>query len=233
MTETVLRTDRDGVAELRLHRPEVRNALSTGLLVELRDQLRSVHDDPAVRVVLVSGSGEVFCAGADVREFGPNPPAEASLARIGLVVEVLRRLRELPQPTLAAVHGPAVGAGWGLALACDLCFATTSARFALPEVAKGYRLPAPLVTRLAQVVGPVRAADLVYGGTTYRAADAQAAGCVTRVLSGPEELHAAAWEFCTALAARPRRSVATATQPLRKLAETGPFPPSELFWTEE
>ena len=156
MTETVLRTDRDGVAELRLHRPEVRNALSTGLLVELRDQLRSVHDDPAVRVVLVSGSGEVFCAGADVREFGPNPPAEASLARIGLVVEVLRRLRELPQPTLAAVHGPAVGAGWGLALACDLCFATTSARFALPEVAKGYRLPAPLVTRLAQVVGPAR-----------------------------------------------------------------------------
>ncbi|HEX5496245.1 MAG TPA: enoyl-CoA hydratase/isomerase family protein [Mycobacteriales bacterium] len=233
MTATVLRADRDGVTELRLHRPEARNALSTQVLTELCDRLDSVHDDPAVRAVFLSGTGEVFCAGADVREFGPNPPADASLARIRLVVEVLRRIRELPQPTLAAVHGPAVGAGWGLALACDLCFATGSATFTLPEVAKGYRLPAPLVTRLAQVAGPVRAADLVYGGGTYTAGDAVAAGCVTRLSPGAEELRATAWDFCRTLAERPRRSVATATEPLRALAGAGPFPPSQLFWTEE
>lgn len=233
MTASVLRTDADGVAELRLHRPEVRNALSTGTLAELRDLVHSVRDDPTVRAVLLTGAGEVFSAGADLREFGPNPPADASLARIRLVVDVLRDIGELDRPTLAAVNGPAVGAGWGLALACDLCFATESATFQLPEVAHGYRLPAPLVTRLAAVVGPVRAAELVYAGTTYRAADALAAGCVTRVLPTGTELRAAAWDLCRALAARPPGSVATATLPLRAVARAGPFPPSDLFWTEE
>ena len=69
MTALVARTDRDGVTQLLLNRPEQRNALSTGLLVELREQLRSVRDDPAVRVVVLGGAGESFCAGADLGEF--------------------------------------------------------------------------------------------------------------------------------------------------------------------
>lgn len=232
MTITVTRSA-DGVAELRLDRPEARNALSTQLLAELRDGLRAVRDDPAVRVLLLTGTGLVFSAGADTREFGPKPPAGPSLARIRLVAEVLRDIAELQVPSLAAVNGPAVGAGWGLALACDLCFAAEQATFSLPEVAKGYRLPAPLVSRLAEVVGPVRAAEIVYGGATHSARDLQAAGAVSRVLADRDELMRQAREFCAALAARPRRAVATARVPLRALRPPAPFPPTELFWTEE
>lgn len=208
MTALVSRSDRDGVAELVLDRESRRNAFTIELLGQLRDHLRAIAGDAGCRVVLLMGAGEAFCAGADVRE--PDDADE----RFGLVGEVLRGLGALEQPTLAAVHGPAIGGGWGLALACDLCFASRAASFRLPEVAKGYRLPGPLMRRLVQVVGPVRAAELAYAGTAYGAEDALAAGCVTRVLDGRDELLAAARELCAELAAHPRRSIATAKQHL-------------------
>ncbi len=135
-----------------------------------------------MRVVVLGGAGESFCAGADLGEFPDGASAAQSLARLRLVSEVLEQLMDLEQPTLATVNGSAVGAGWGLALACDLCFASAGAGFALPEVAKGYRLPAVLVARLVQVVGPVRAAQITFGGDTYPTTDAVAGGWVSRVL---------------------------------------------------
>ena len=229
MTEAVLRTARDGVVELRLNRPERRNALSTDLLRALRDHLDAVRAEPAVRALVLTGAGPVFCAGADIGEFGPDAETTRVLTRTRLVVDVLTRLLESEVPTLAAVQGPAVGAGWGLALACDLCFAADTATFTLPEVAKGYRLPAVLVTRLAQVVGPVRAADLALCGTSLPAAGAREIGCVSRVLPAGE-LVERAWDTALALASTPRRAVAAVLGPLRPPRA---FPPPELFWTEE
>jgi enoyl-CoA hydratase/carnithine racemase len=229
----VVRTDHEAVVELRLNRPEQRNALSTPLLAELRDHLAAVQADPGVRVVLLTAAGPAFSAGADIRELGPDAPAPKRLARTRLLVEVLRRLGELEQPSLAAVHGPAVGGGWGIALACDLCFAATEASFSLPEVAKGFRLPALLVTRLAQVVGPVRAAEIVLGASTYGVDEALRAGWVTRVFDGVQALHEEAWAFAAALASRPLRALAAAKNPLRQTAVAAPFPPPELMWTEE
>ena len=258
MAELVLRVDRDGVAELRLNRPDHRNALSTALLTELRDHLAAVQADPSVRVVLLTGAGPAFSAGADLREFAPGTPPAATLPRFRLVVENLRRIGELEQPTLAAVHGPAVGAGWGLALACDLCFAAEPATFALPEVAKGLRLPALLVTRLVQIVGPIRAADIIFGvaahsgaapigaahagaahagaapsGAVHSSAAALAAGWVSRVLPTADDLAAEARAVTAALATRPLRALTAAKHPLRQLAPHAPFPPTELAWTEE
>jgi len=253
VAELVLRVDRDGVAELRLNRPDHRNALSTALLTELRDHLAAVQADPSVRVVLLTGAGPAFSAGADLREFAPGTPPAATLPRFRLVVENLRRIGELEQPTLAAVHGPAVGAGWGLALACDLCFAAEPATFALPEVAKGLRLPALLVTRLVQIVGPIRAADIIFGGAAHSgaapigaahagaapigavhsSAAALAAGWVSRVLPTADDLAAEARAVTAALATRPLRALTAAKHPLRQLAPHAPFPPTELAWTEE
>ena len=253
MAELVLRVDRDGVAELRLNRPDHRNALSTALLTELRDHLAAIQADPSVRVVLLTGAGPAFSAGADLREFAPGTPPAATLPRFRLVVENLRRIGELEQPTLAAVHGPAVGAGWGLALACDLCFAAEPATFALPEVAKGLRLPALLVTRLVQIVGPIRAADIIFGGAAHSgaapigaahagaapigavhsSAAALAAGWVSRVLPTADDLAAEARAVTAALATRPLRALTAAKHPLRQLAPHAPFPPTELAWTEE
>jgi 2-(1,2-epoxy-1,2-dihydrophenyl)acetyl-CoA isomerase len=233
VAELVLRVDRDGVAELRLNRPDHRNALSTALLTELRDHLAAVQADPSVRVVLLTGAGPAFSAGADLREFAPGTPPAATLPRLRLVVENLRRIGELEQPTLAAVHGPAVGAGWGLALACDLCFAAEPATFALPEVAKGLRLPALLVTRLVQIVGPVRAADVIFGGAAHSSGAALSMGWISRVLPTAEDLAVEARALAAVLATRPLRALTAAKHPLRQLAPHAPFPPTELAWTEE
>ena len=229
MAGHVLRTCRDGVVELRLNRPDRRNALSTDLLRALRDELDAVRSDPAARAVVLTGEGRVFCAGADIAEFGPDADATRVLTRTRLVVDVLTRLAESEHPTIAAVNGPAVGGGWGLALVCDLCFAADTATFSLPEVAKGYRLPAVVVSRLARIVGPVRAADIALFGTTQSAVDAFDLGCVNRVL--PErDLLDQAWTTARALAGTRRRGIAAVKAALRP---PGAFPPPELFWTEE
>jgi enoyl-CoA hydratase/carnithine racemase len=228
-----VREDRGPVTELRLNRPDRRNALTTDLLLDLRDHLQEIRDDPLVRVVLLTGAGEAFCAGADLNELSGSPAPQAGLRRIRLVTEVLGRITGLEQVSVAAVHGAAVGAGWGLALACDLCFASSTAHFRLPEVSKGLRIPELLMHRLIQVVGPVRAAELAIAGTAYDAPSALAAGCVSRVIDDREALHAEAWSFCAEVAAHPRRSVMTAKSPLRATAPRLPFPPSDLIWNEE
>lgn len=232
MTGDIVRTQRDGVVELRLNRPGSRNALSTALLRELRDQLDAVRADPSVRVLLLTGAGTVFCAGADITEFGPDADVTRVLTRTRLLVDVLNRLLEAEQPTIAVVHGAAVGGGWGLALVCDLCLATDAATFSLPEVRKGYRLPGVLVARLTQIVGPVRAADLIFGGTTWSAEDARTGGSVGRVIPAAE-LTAQSWAIATALAGTARRAIIAAKAPLRQSVTIRPFPPAELFWTEE
>ena len=212
MSAVVARIDEDGVAELRLERPQRRNALTTELLTELRDHLAAVAGDASCRAVLLTGAGAGFCAGADVDEFAPGAAADGPLRRIRLVAEVLRGIGALEQPTVAAVHGAAVGAGWGLALACDVCLAAQDATFSLPELAKGYRIPEPLMQRLVAVAGPVRAADLAYSGRVIGAGEAAAAGCVARVAAEHDEVVAAARDLCRTLATHP---------------------PHDLIWTEE
>lgn len=227
------RVDRTGVAWLELDRPGSGNAATTELLTALRAELTSIQDDPAVRVLVLSGAGEVFCAGADVKEFGATPPPSARLHRLRLVAQVLRAVRDLEQPSVAAVNGAAVGAGWGLALACDLCFVTATATFCLPEVAKGYRLPSPLVHRLSHVVGPVRAAEILLGGARYSAEQAVTGGWATRILPDRAALIEHTRRFAEELAARPRAALAAATQPLRRSPVAELSPPPEYIWNEE
>lgn len=232
MTELIRRTERDGVVELCLDRPARRNALSTDLLRELRDHLAGAQADPRLRAVLVTGAGPVFCAGADIAEFGPDADVTRVLTRTRLVVEVLQRLVEFEQPTIAAVNGPAVGGGWGLALACDLCLISDRASFALPEVHKGYRLPSILMARLIQVVGPVRAAHIAFGGATYAAEDALAGGWAGALVPA-DALRDEAWALAEGLAGTARRAITAVKAPLRLAAAGRPFPPAELSWTEE
>lgn len=233
MTQLVTRTDSDCVAELRLNRPESHNALTTAMLEELRAHLRDLADDSTTRVVVVVGAGSSFCGGADLKEIPADAPAHARTRRIRLVSEVIARLMQLEQPTIAAVQGAAIGAGWGIALACDVCFVTRDARFALPEIAKGLRVPRLLMLRLVQVVGPVRAAELAYAGLTLEADAALSVGACSRLLPDVEELQAQARELASMLASRTRGSVMTVREPLRSLSPIIAFPPLDLTWTEE
>lgn len=227
------RTDQDGVVWLELSRPQSRNALTTALLLSLREQLTLIGDDPDTRVLVICGAGTAFCAGADVTEFAPGSPPRLSLARVRLVSEVLTRIRSLEQPTIAAVAGPAIGAGWGLSLACDLCFCAADAAFCLPEITKGFRLPGVIVHRLISIVGPVRAAEITLSGEKFDAQQALAWGWATRVFDDAETLRERTGEFAAHLATRPRRSVAAVTGPLRHDTSPELTPPFDYGWPEE
>lgn len=209
----IVRTDARGVAELRLDRPDRRNAVTTELLRRLLDQLDAAVRDGLGAVVL-TGSPPAFCAGADLDEFPADAPDDQRLERIRLVGEAITRLQALEIPTIAAVDGAAYGAGWGLALACDVCIATASARFCLPEVSKGFRIPEALMRRLIAVVGPTRAAHLVYAGETLTAEQALAYGAVTRVVADRAELERETAELAASLATRPPHSIAAVKRPL-------------------
>lgn len=209
----IARSDRRGVAELRLDRPERRNAVTTELLHALLQELGAAVRDGAAAIVL-TGAPPVFCAGADLAELGADAPEERRLERIRLVGEVVSRLATLEVPTIAAVDGAAIGAGWGLALGCDICLATRAARFSLPELAKGFRIPEPLTRRLIAVVGPTRAAHLAYTGAVLSAGDALALGVVADVLDDREALLDAAHDLAASLAAHPPQAVAAVKRPL-------------------
>ena len=235
MTALVARTDRDGVTQLRLNRAgAAERAVHRAAAWSCASSCASVRDDPAVRVVLLAGAGGSFCAGADLGEFPADATGRAGLARHpARDARCSRQLMELEQPTLAAVNGAAVGAGWGLALACDLCFASADAELRLPEVAKGYRLPAVLVARLVQVVGPVRAArDRLRRATRIRRRRRSPAAGSPRARTARRARRGVVG-FATALASRPRHSVAAVKSRCGERGRGRAAPSPELAWTEE
>lgn len=232
MTPLVVNRPSAGVVELRLNRPDRRNAVTTDLLRQLHASLTSIGEDRTVKVVVLTGEGPSFCAGADLDEFSGDADPADTLARLRLVVRCIRTLLELEPVSIAAVHGGVVGAGWGLALACDLTWAAEGTVLRLPEVAKGLRVPRPLVTRLAQVVGPIRAAEILLAGAPVDLDQAFALGIVTRRHPDADTCRSEALAFGASLAGQPRRVLAGAVDPLRRLAVPGATPDFEYQWPE-
>lgn len=172
-----------GVLTLTLDRPDKRNALSTPLLDALHQQLDRADLDAEVRVVAVRGAGKDFCAGADLDELlasADRTPEENEKAAMHLGGLFLR-MRELPKPVVAVVHGRALAGGAGLATACDLVIAAESARFGYPEIQRGF-VPAMVMTILRRLTGEKMAFDLAATGRLLSADEARAAGLVSRVV---------------------------------------------------
>ena len=191
MTAPLVSTERrdDGVAVVRLENPKV-NALSSEVLRQLRSAAEALTETPPGAVV-VTGGDRVFAAGADIAEFAG--PDEARLVG-GLFLDALNAVAAIPRATIAAVSGFALGGGCELALACDFRVASTKARFGQPEVLLGIIPGGGGTQRLARLVGPARAKDLILSGRQVRADEALALGLVDR-LAEPEALHdtALAW----------------------------------------
>lgn len=167
---------------LALNRPDKRNALSAELIGRLADALDAADLDSDVRVVVLRGEGRDFCAGADLaellasagREISEN---EADALRLG---EVFLRIRRLPKPVVAAVHGSALAGGCGLATACDIVVAAETARFGYPEIQRGF-VPAMVLAILRRLVGERVAFDLVGTGRVLTASEAAGLGFVSRL----------------------------------------------------
>jgi methylglutaconyl-CoA hydratase len=172
-----------GILTLTLNRPDKRNALDTPTLDGLHAALERADLDAEVRVVAVRGAGKDFCAGADLPELlasagkTPEQNERAALHLGGLFV----RMRELPKPVVALVHGRALAGGAGLATACDLVVAAASAQFGYPEIQRGF-VPAMVMTLLRRLTGEKLAFDLAATGRILQAAEAQSAGLVSRVI---------------------------------------------------
>jgi enoyl-CoA hydratase/carnithine racemase len=170
----------DGVAWLVIDRPEARNAINRAVAEGLWAGFRRFAADPDAAVLVLTGAGEAFCAGADLKE----------MAALGLTVPPrdltpnLGRNLQLAKPVIAAVNGPAFGGGFLLAQMCDLCVAGTSARFAVTEARWGRG--APWAAPLPWLVPPRVAMELLLTGEPIDAARAYEVGLVNRVVPDPE-----------------------------------------------
>jgi enoyl-CoA hydratase len=210
----------DGTLVLTLNRPAQLNALNRDVLTSLDDWIERIVADPAVRVVVITGSGErAFCAGADIEGFldlGADGAYE--LMRYGQ--GVFDRLERLPQPVIAAVNGYALGGGCELALACDLRFAAEHARFGQPEITLA-NLPGWGGTqRLPRLVGPARAKHLIFTGAYADAREALAIGLADAVHPGPQLLDATL-HYAAGLVAKAPLALALAKESVRVGLEQG------------
>jgi len=165
-------------AWIRLNRPESRNALSTELLGELSRHLRTAMDDPGVRVVVLTGCGSAFCAGADLKSRGASIAAGTGENDF---VEILKQMREGPKPVICAVNGHAFGGGIGLVAAADIAFAVRGAKFAFSEVRLGV-IPAIISVVVLPKLGEHHAMRLFVTGERFSAAEALGYGLVHRVV---------------------------------------------------
>lgn len=168
-------SDRDGVRTLTLNRPDRKNAINPQLWVELADALRAAARDRALRALVITGAGGAFCSGADISTpDGVHP--EHKLRRL---TEVALALHELTVPTIAKVTGVAVGAGWNLALGCDLVVATPESRFCQIFSKRGLSVDLGGSWLLPKIVGLQQAKRLVLLAEMIDAAEAHSLGLVT------------------------------------------------------
>ena len=205
----VLETVADGVARLTLDRPDALNALNRDLTAALEQALDRVAAMDEARVLLVTGRGRAFCAGNDIKEMDlfTDADAEALAARHAVLMD---RFATLPQVTIAAVDGFALGGGLMLAIAQDLRVASDRARFGLPEVTLGFP-PAYGIARLLDVAGGAHSRDLLLTGRIIHAGEALRMGLVNRVVA-PPTLEASALKWASEIAASPREGLASTKQ---------------------
>lgn len=214
MSDVLLYELKDGAAWLTFNRPEALNAMSPELIAALDGALARAADDPAARVVVLTGAGRAFCAGADLKYFlsliERARPAEV-VAYIRTAYHLINRIEALPKPTIAALNGVTVAGGIEMMLACDLVIAARSARIGDGHANYGLIPGGGSSLRLPRKVGPTRAKYLLYTGELVPAADCLAMGLVNQVVDDDKLI-----EATTALA---RKLAAKSPLGLRRMKE--------------
>ena len=182
-----LRVERpsDGVARLVLDNPDQRNAMSDQMTASWVSAIDGLAADPSVRVVVVTGAGSAFCSGGNTGWIASEPDAEVDYLRSRMMAfyRAWLSIRKLEVPTIAAVNGPAIGAGLCLALACDIRYAAQGARLGAPFVKLGMNPGMAATYLLPNVVGEANARELLLTGRTVDAEEARALGLVSRVFA--------------------------------------------------
>ncbi|WP_328492770.1 enoyl-CoA hydratase/isomerase family protein [Streptomyces sp. NBC_00414] len=206
MEPQLLHSIADGVATVVIHHPAKRNAMTADMWRALPPLLDTLAHDPAVRVLVLTGEGGTFCAGADISSLrGSTGQAQ------GLAVRAEEALAAFPKPTLAAVRGYCVGGGCQLAAACDLRFTDEQAAFGITPAKLGIVYAASSTRRLVSLVGPATAKYLLFSGELIDAGRALRTGLVDEVLPAGE-LDARVAEFARILVSRSQLTQAAAKE---------------------
>lgn len=206
--EVILYECIDGVAVIRLNRPDKLNALTVDMREALGTYFEKAGRDPAVRSVLLTANGKAFCASGDVSKMG-DFSASSGQQLLKLAQRMVRNLANIEKPVVAGVRGAVAGIGWSMALACDAVIASDTARFTQVFRHVGLVPDGGAVYFLTQHLGVQRAKELVYSGRRVVAAECLQLGLVNRVVPD-DELDAAAFDYARELAQGPTFALAVA-----------------------
>ena len=204
--EALILGRQDGLATITFNRPQALNALTPQLLNEIHDALRECDEDTNVRAMLLTGAGRGFCAGADISGRGGEEGVRDPDIGMERYNRVIRLLRGIQKPVLGAINGAAAGAGLGIALACDLRIASSTARFGAAFVRVGLASDSAVAYHLLRLVGIGKATELLFGGRLVNADEALALGLVNRVAAADAFMEAAT-EWGRQLAQGPTRAL--------------------------
>ena len=217
----------DHICTVMLHRPHRRNALNPQGYSDLEAVFRQIQEDPEVRVVVLTGCEGAFCAGEDVKEMMTGKPAPDSHARLRKprpsMTPAAEAILACDRPIIAAVNGVAVGWGMDLSLLADMRVASTEARFASLFVKRGLITDLGGLWRLPKLVGPERAAELIFSGRMIDGAEAAALGMVLEVVPA-DELMIRARALAMSIAENPPLAVRYLKEGLRRSTWSDPEP---------
>jgi enoyl-CoA hydratase/carnithine racemase len=211
MTDFIQVSVDGGVQTIRIRRPEKKNALNLAMYLAMAGALRKADGDEAVRVSVITGTADCFCAGNDIADFVEHPPEDESSP----VLQFVEALVHAEKPIVAAVSGIAVGIGTTMLLHCDLAYAGDNARFQMPFVNIGLCPEAGSTFLLPAMMGHARAAELLLLGQPFGAGDAVRLGIANAVVPAAQVEHAAL-EAARRIAAQPPNAVRTTKTLLRK-----------------
>jgi enoyl-CoA hydratase/carnithine racemase len=206
-----------------------RNALTVEMLDHFAGALTELAENTRVRVVMVTGAGEDFSAGMDIRALSAARRKGTALEYQMAALE--EQLAVFPKPTVAAVAGYCVGGGMQLALACDLRVAANSARFGVPPAKLGVVYPAPTIARLVRALGPGAAKRLIFTGELVDAAAAWRLGLVSEVTT-PGRLAETAQDLAAVIASRSTISIAAAKEMITAMSSDGIDDAVERKWAD-
>ncbi|MDG4767340.1 enoyl-CoA hydratase-related protein [Solwaraspora sp. WMMD406] len=207
MDELVLVEVEEGIATIRLARPPM-NALDTAVQERLRAAALQVTDDPLVRAVVIYGGEKVFAAGADIKEMADMSYVDMS-ARAAHLSSAFDAIARIPKPVVAAITGYALGGGCELALACDWRVVAEDAKLGQPEIKLGVIPGAGGTQRLARLVGPARAKDIILTGRMVDAAEAERIGLADRVVPA-DQVYAVALDLVRPFVTGPAQAIRAA-----------------------
>lgn len=206
MSDVLLEKIEDGIATLTMNRPEARNAFTREMMDGLSEKLARLAKDNSVRAVVLTGAGGAFCAGGDVKGFAANAGAKVNLDEkiqdLRERMEVSRLLHEMPKPTLAVIPGPAAGAGFSLAMACDMRIAADDAKITTAFSKVGLSGDFGGTYFLTKLLGEAKAKELYFTADVVLGKEAEAIGMVNKSVPA-DELPAAADAMAKRLASLP------------------------------